>query len=494
MKSGTFLFLCCFCALLFAANTCYSQSNVWYRTRGGTNLDESWGVDVDSAGNVYWATCEIPPTSLYFDINLYKIDSTGHQIWKSKSWGGAFNDKAFVTAVKAPYVYVAGRSDTSGDINSAHALVLAYDIDSGKLAWQYTWDQGYGYQEVDGLVIDDSAIYISGWTAGDTTSNDMFIQKLSKDGKLIWSQTWGSKNWDEANGHMVVDANNIYVAGRYNASGELSLDGDAVLACFRKSDGAYQWHKTWGGASYDDAYGMTASADSFLYITGLTYSFGGSKIFLLKYTKTGTLVWDTLWGGAGGQAARALYADGDSVIYVGGKTDSYGAGVNDLVLLKYDTSGHLINYKAWGGTSDDQTHDIAGHNGIIYFAGETSSFSAGKSDALLLKANGRTSEFPSTQTTVQFSNDIPQHFSVAQNYPNPFSEMTNVEYRIPVEGLVTLKVFNTLGEEVATLVNGKQSAGEHSAAFNAIGLQNGIYFYRLAAGRFSQSGKMTIIH
>ncbi|HZV11896.1 MAG TPA: T9SS type A sorting domain-containing protein [Candidatus Kapabacteria bacterium] len=91
------------------------------------------------------------------------------------------------------------------------------------------------------------------------------------------------------------------------------------------------------------------------------------------------------------------------------------------------------------------------------------------------------------------NNVIASAFNLSPNYPNPFSEMTNVEYQIPVEGFVTLKVYNTLGEEVATLVNGEQSAGEHSAAFNASGLRNGVYFYRLTAGKYSQTGKMCVV-
>ncbi|HET7152480.1 MAG TPA: T9SS type A sorting domain-containing protein, partial [Candidatus Kapabacteria bacterium] len=80
-----------------------------------------------------------------------------------------------------------------------------------------------------------------------------------------------------------------------------------------------------------------------------------------------------------------------------------------------------------------------------------------------------------------------------QNYPNPFNEMTNVEFRLPNEANVTLNVYNSLGEEVATLANGEMPAGEHSIPFTADGLRNGIYFYRLTAGKFTQTGKMSVV-
>jgi photosystem II stability/assembly factor-like uncharacterized protein len=87
----------------------------------------------------------------------------------------------------------------------------------------------------------------------------------------------------------------------------------------------------------------------------------------------------------------------------------------------------------------------------------------------------------------------PAQFSLAQNYPNPFGGMTNFEYGIPNEEHVALKVYNSLGEEVATLVNGQTAAGIHSATFNADNMQNGIYFYKLTAGKYAQTGKMAVV-
>src|SRR5579883_3442858 len=81
--------------------------------------------------------------------------------------------------------------------------------------------------------------------------------------------------------------------------------------------------------------------------------------------------------------------------------------------------------------------------------------------------------------------DLPSQPALS-NYPNPFSISTNVEYQIPNEEMVTLKVYNSLGVKVATLVDGEQSAGVHSVPFQSNDLQNGIYFYRLTAGKLTQ--------
>jgi hypothetical protein len=84
-------------------------------------------------------------------------------------------------------------------------------------------------------------------------------------------------------------------------------------------------------------------------------------------------------------------------------------------------------------------------------------------------------------------------FSLSQNYPNPFNPSTEIKYSIPKSGLVTLKVYNILGQEVATLVNQGQQSGSYTVNFDASRLASGIYMYRIQAGNFSQTKKMTLL-
>ena len=84
-------------------------------------------------------------------------------------------------------------------------------------------------------------------------------------------------------------------------------------------------------------------------------------------------------------------------------------------------------------------------------------------------------------------------FSLAQNYPNPFNPSTQIDFSIPQQSNVQLKVYNTLGQLVATLVNGNLSAGSHSVTFNAQNLASGLYIYRLSAGNFTSVKKMMML-
>jgi len=91
----------------------------------------------------------------------------------------------------------------------------------------------------------------------------------------------------------------------------------------------------------------------------------------------------------------------------------------------------------------------------------------------------------------------PEHismtFSLSQNYPNPFNPATTIEFSIPKSDFVTLKIYNILGQEVATLLEAYEPAGQHAVNFNASKLTSGIYYYTLTAGDFKETRKMVLL-
>ncbi|MEK9137064.1 MAG: T9SS type A sorting domain-containing protein, partial [Bacteroidota bacterium] len=89
----------------------------------------------------------------------------------------------------------------------------------------------------------------------------------------------------------------------------------------------------------------------------------------------------------------------------------------------------------------------------------------------------------------------PAEFSLSQNYPNPFNPITKIQFTIPVGtyGRTSLRVYDILGREVATLVNEELRAGNHDATFDASSLASGVYFYRLTSGSFSATRKLLLL-
>jgi hypothetical protein len=91
------------------------------------------------------------------------------------------------------------------------------------------------------------------------------------------------------------------------------------------------------------------------------------------------------------------------------------------------------------------------------------------------------------------NNTALNNFELEQNYPNPFNPSTNISYKINKAGNVSLKVYNVLGTEVATLVNEYKPAGNYTVRFNASNFSSGVYFYKLTAGNYSEIKKMTLL-
>jgi hypothetical protein len=82
---------------------------------------------------------------------------------------------------------------------------------------------------------------------------------------------------------------------------------------------------------------------------------------------------------------------------------------------------------------------------------------------------------------------------LTQNFPNPFNPNTIINYQLPISNFVSLKVYDALGKEVATLVNQKQNSGSYEVEFNGEGLPSGIYFYKLEAGDFVETKRMILL-
>ena len=458
MRRSAITLVCC--GLLFCSlQPVFAQ--LWYTTRGLTGEDRAWAVAADTQGNIYWAVEQKDQFPYwYYNIVLCKLEpATGQTVWQSPSWGGAFNDIAFVAKISGNKVYLAGRQDSTALPNTGDALLLCFETATGSLNWHNVWSQGFGYEEIDGLSIEPDGIYLTGWTQGQTTDMDFLIGKTNLNGQSSWHNWWDFESLarlDGANGHLAIDNQFIYAAGHVNRTNIGSLDGDMGLACFSRQDGTYQWHVTWGGWLYDDALGLTMSADSMLYAVGYTGSYGnGSQNYLNKYTRTGQLLWSRLWGGAGAEDARAVVADADSVVYVVGATSSYGSGDYDVFVLKYSGEGVLLDSLIWGGAYKETAHDAVLHGDYLFITGETGSYGNGfttgnhVTDGLLLKINARTMQAPdATMTAIEEPPQTPLTVSGnwLQVYPNPAKNKVWITFAPTILPGFRFTVYNAAGQ------------------------------------------------
>jgi len=96
-------------------------------------------------------------------------------------------------------------------------------------------------------------------------------------------------------------------------------------------------------------------------------------------------------------------------------------------------------------------------------------------------------------TNTLSDNNSVSNYKLSQNYPNPFNPATRINFALPKSGFVTLKVYNLIGQEVASLVNEEKNVGTYSVDFNASNLTSGIYFYKVSVNGFSEVKKMMLI-
>ena len=219
---------------------------------------------------------------------------------------------------------------------------------------------------------------------------------------------------------------------------------------------------------------------------------------------TGQDVIDAIALRQGGQAYSVL-VDGiristqwDGLVPVELKSFAATSSAND-VILNWSTASELNNFgfevqRSYAGGEFVTAGFVAGYG----TTSETKMYRFVDADLIsgnysyrLKQVDFNGSYSYSDELSVNVSN--PLSFELSQNYPNPFNPSTTINYSIPQSSNVTMKIFNTLGQEVATIIDQYKEAGVHTINFDASELNSGIYFYKLDTGLYSEVRKMTLI-
>jgi photosystem II stability/assembly factor-like uncharacterized protein len=234
----------------------------------------------------------------------------------------------------------------------------------------------------------------------------------------------------------------------------------------KSTDGGTSW--------FSQAHPIVSSLGSIYFLDSLNGWAAGSVI--LKTTNGGT-DWIKL-------CENYLYYINS--VYFFNSLAGWAAGTNS-----FGTAG-IILYTSNGGTSWDEV--LLGNNtnsssGLqhIKFYGNNFGWAAGSNGAILHTTDGRVvnvNEKPVMK---------PNGYMLYDNYPNPFNPSTTIKYNLLNSGIVSVRIYNVLGEEIKTLVNGYNEAGLHNVVFDAGGLPSGIYFYRINAGQYNEIKKMVLI-
>lgn len=204
-----------------------------------------------------------------------------------------------------------------------------------------------------------------------------------------------------------------------------------------------------------------------------------------------------LWVGESG-TNRGLFWDVESwvipVELVSFKSSVIGSEVQLTWMTASETNNMGFEIERLSGSSWDKLGFVNGSGTTI----ETKSYSFVDKNV-----NAGTYSYRLKQIdfdgTFEYSNVIevdvtsPQQFELSQNYPNPFNPSTTISFSIPQSSFVTLKVYDIIGNEIATLVNEEKAAGRYDINFDASNQSSGVYLYSITAGNYNEVKKMTLI-
>ncbi len=305
----------------------------------------------------------------------------------------------------------------------------------------------------------------------------------------------GTSDWSSVRSFTTIPAVPAAPALVSPADGETGVQINPILT----------WHAASGASSYQLQVSTSPSfSDPFLVqdkITETSFTVSGLLNNTRYYWRVnamnegGTSDWSTIW------QFTTIVAPPAAPILNSPPDSATGISVNPT--LVWNPSDGASSYRLQVATISDFVTTIIDESAIT-----TNSFQATgleNSTQYFWRINatneGGTSDWSTVWSFVtdfptsveQISREIPNNFKLGQNYPNPFNPTTTIDFDLPKAGFVTLKVYNTIGQEVVTLVSKSLQAGKYSAVLNASNLATGAYLYKLQFGSLLQIKKMTLV-
>jgi hypothetical protein len=375
-----------------------------------------------------------------YDGSVIKIDDNGNLIW-NKQYGSIYFDQLVSGQATndGGYILVGTRKTSSGSYY--YGWLLKIDADGNK-RWEITEEAGSSDNFFTGIKqTSDGGYALLGWTKikSDNSNSRVCLYKRDFAGKLISSHAFG--DYQSTN----------------STTGSIIIESDGFV---------------------------------FLY-SGMRRFYFDQNIRLVKTDLLGSQIGEEkCFGGTGEESDVSLLKDKNGGYIILGNTSSsqYSTGNRDAWLIKTDLNGNLEWEEAFGGAGMESSYGMIQDNDGNYVIVGTRNFQ----DFWCLV-------FTPKSTGVNYHlYKSPMTYQLLQNYPNPFNPVTAIEYQLPKDSYVSLKIFNMNGELVKICLEGKQSSGYHNIQWdgrdeNGNSVPAGVYLYRLKSDGFSQSNKMILI-
>jgi hypothetical protein len=357
-------------------------SEMWQLTYGGTDDERAYSVIQTSDEGFALLGARYYIDLLTDDFYLIKTDEHGKLEWE-KTYGGSDREGGRSLVQTSDGGYALAGSTTSFGAGNIDFWLVKIDSDGNMM-----WNQTYGGTETDSVTsmvqTSDGGYALLGRTNSFGAGIWVFwLVKTDPDGEMIWNQTYGGTQWDEPNSLIQTSDGGYALAGYTESFGEGGKDYWLIKA---DSEGNIVWSQTYGGTEADDATAMVKTSDGGYVLVGSSTSIALSGVWLVKTDADGNIVWSKRLIPAGSQLS-----DITSIVETsdGGYALTGDAPYHSIWVIKTDANGDILFYESyeaetgWHISSDCMIH---ASNDDYVLAGHISPVEGGIApDVLLIK-------------------------------------------------------------------------------------------------------------
>jgi hypothetical protein len=449
---------------------------LWTKTLGGSLGEQGYDIQQTSDGGFIVAGQTFSFGAGAGDAWLVRLNSNGDTLWAhTYGTGGGSYESAHSVHQTSDDGFILAGSVFAGSTSNAYLV----KTDANGVA---EWTQTIGGFDTDNaysvLQTNDGGYII----CGDTRSfhngfgSSVWLIRTNSVGDTLWTKVYGGSSYQGGKSIKQTTDDGFIVTGSYNNGGPTSTE---VWLLKTDANGDTLWTKTFGGNNPQEGNDVLQTDDGGYLIAG---SQSWSDIWLLKTNSTGDTLWTKTYPGSIEHGNCLSHASDNGFIVTG--SDFNG----DLLVIRTDENGDLLWSSAYdGGISDAGRAVIQVAGGGYIVCGSTDSTGGGNTDIWLIRLDS------DGTNSVNEEPDVVNQFQLNQNYPNPFNPKTNIGFRIADFGFASLKVYDLLGREVATLVDEYKPAGSYEVEFEASHLSSGVYLYKLSAGEFTNTKKLILL-
>lgn len=388
MRKYITIYLVCILMLLGCIGSriyAYKQQT-WAKCIGGTSQDVPYSMIIDNEGNYVICGLSYSFKEGEPDAWIVKLDLNANIIWQLIIGGNAFDScNSIIQATNGNYI-IAGATWSLGSGSSDY--LVAEISTSGTLIWTKAYGgSGYDFAHSIKQTSDGGYITIGRSWSFNSSDGDIWIVKLNSEGNIEWQTKYGGNKLDTS--YSIIQT---FDGGYITAAGSWSMNAGSSDIVLIKLNyiGNIEWQRAYSGIDFDYPYSIIQSSDGGYLISGATKSFGSGDTdgIVIKTDNEGNIEWQKVLGGQTYDYLYSIKQSADGGYISIGKTNSFGACNYDILIVKFNSSGDIINQKVYGGVGDDDAYSILElSNGEYIISGISNSYGLGGYDFLILKTN-----------------------------------------------------------------------------------------------------------